>query len=97
MSSFDFENEVIKSSFSQAVVVEFQADWCESCKEVESLLIDHSKHKSFKLVKIDVDKNELLSIEEGVDTIPYTFLYKDGVKQKEVRGKNLESIRQLLD
>ncbi len=74
------------SSFSNIVespspvLLDFYGEWCGPCQtqipilqEVKDLLGDQ-----VKVVKIDIDKNEVLAHKFGVRSVPTLILYKDG-------------------
>jgi len=76
----------MKSSFSDIinsktpVLVDFSADWCGPCKMLAPLLkqVKHELGDALKIVKIDVDKNQLLSAKYQVRGVPTMLLFKNG-------------------
>ena len=71
-------NDIVKSH--PTVLVDFYADWCGPCKmmapvfkELKSVMGD-----KVKIVKIDTEKNQQLSANIGIRSIPTMVLYKDG-------------------
>ena len=62
------------------VLVDFFADWCGPCKMLAPVLaqVKESLGDSVKIVKINVDKNELLSAKYQVRGVPTMLLFKNG-------------------
>ncbi|KAF0238567.1 MAG: hypothetical protein FD181_939 [Prolixibacteraceae bacterium] len=62
------------------VVVDFYAEWCESCKQVPSILkeVKSELRSNVKIVKVDVDKNPLIVSQFQVQSIPTVIVFKNG-------------------
>jgi thioredoxin 1 len=62
------------------VLVDFFADWCGPCKMLAPVLtqVKESLGDSVKIVKINVEKNELLSAKYQVRGVPTMLLFKNG-------------------
>ncbi len=71
-------NAIINSEIP--VLVDFFADWCGPCKMLAPVLtqVKESLGDSVKIVKINVDKNELLSAKYQVRGVPTMLLFKNG-------------------
>ena len=74
----DFEEKVIKNS--QAVLVDFWAEWCGPCKMAAPVLEELSDEYKGKvaIVKVDVDANKVEAEKYNIMSIPTTVLFKDG-------------------
>jgi len=73
-----FEQEVLKSE--TPVIVDFWAEWCGPCHAVAPVLekIAEERKDEVKLVKVNIDEEQGLSLKYGVMSIPTMILFKDG-------------------
>ena len=73
-----FEQEVLKSE--TPVLVDFWAVWCGPCHAVSPVLekIAEERKDELKLVKVNIDEEQGLSIKYGVMSIPTMILFKGG-------------------
>jgi len=73
-----FELEVLKSE--TPVIVDFWAEWCGPCHAVSPVLekIAEERKDQIKLVKVNIDEEQSLSIKYGVMSIPTMILFKEG-------------------
>jgi thioredoxin len=73
-----FEQEVLKSE--TPVLVDFWAEWCGPCHAVSSVLekIAEERKDELKLVKVNIDEEQGLSLKYGVMSIPTMILFKEG-------------------
>ena len=62
------------------VLVDFYADWCGPCKNMEPVLnkIAKTHGKEVAVYKINIDKNQSLASELGIRSIPFLSIYKNG-------------------
>lgn len=75
-----FVADVIESSKSQLVLVDFWATWCGPCKSLTPNLEEATRAKAgrVKLVKIDIDKNPSIAGQLGVRSVPTVFAFNNG-------------------
>ncbi|MFH1668086.1 MAG: thioredoxin [Candidatus Komeilibacteria bacterium] len=74
----NFEEEVLKAE--QPVFVDFYASWCGPCKMMEPIideLADEYKDK-VKIVKLNVDENQVTAQKYQVMSIPTMMIYQKG-------------------
>jgi len=73
-----FDAEVLQSE--KPVIVDFWAEWCGPCHAVAPVLekIAEERPDEVKLVKVNIDEEQSLSVKYGVMSIPTMILFKDG-------------------
>jgi thioredoxin 1 len=78
VTSATFEQEVLKSE--TPVLVDFWAEWCGPCHRVAPVLdkIVEERPDELKLVKVNIDEEQELSLRYGVMSIPTMILFRDG-------------------
>lgn len=71
-------SEIINSQ--KPVLVDFHADWCGPCKLLTPILkqVKEELQDAVKIVKIDVEKNQLLAAKYYVRSVPTMLLFKNG-------------------
>ncbi len=74
----DFQKEVLESSLP--VLVEFGADWCGSCHIMAPMIEDLFRNfrGQFKIAKLDIDKNERVAEQYGIQDLPTILFFKNG-------------------
>ena len=73
-----FENDI--SAQSVPVVVDFGAEWCGPCKQLDPILEDIASENvdRLKVFKLNIDENPMTPQRFGVRGIPTIMLFKEG-------------------
>lgn len=73
----EFENDVLKSE--KLVLVDFFATWCGPCQMLAPVLEELSnENDDFEIVKIDIDQERNLAIENKIEFVPTVVIFKNG-------------------
>ncbi len=86
LSESTFAEEV--NSATEPVLVDFWAEWCGPCKTIAPVLEEIAGEQAGKLriAKVDVDENQGLARQYGVQSIPTMIVFKDGVEVHRLVG-----------
>ena len=76
----NFKTEVLEASRTVLVLVVFLATWDASSKQLTSLLekLARASTGAFRLAKIDIDRNQPIAQQMGVQEIPAVFAFYKG-------------------
>lgn len=81
------------------ILVDFWAEWCGPCKMIAPVLEDISKERTDVVIaKLNVDDNQQIAIDYGVQSIPTLILFKNGkIIDKKIGVLPKKTINEFLD
>jgi thioredoxin 1 len=73
------------------VLVDFYADWCGPCKMIEPVVESIAAETSAAVAKVDVDANQNLAAEFGVQGVPTLLVFAGGEPVERLVGAQDET------
>lgn len=71
-------------------IVDFWAGWCGPCRAQAPIVEKIAETIDIKLIKIDVDVDDVLPIDFQVSSIPTLVLFEDGIVVEKLIGLSSE-------
>ncbi|HWC26516.1 MAG TPA: thioredoxin [Solirubrobacteraceae bacterium] len=86
----NFQAEVLESE--TPVLVDFWAPWCAPCHAIAPLLEEIADDRDdVRIVKLNVDENQITAAQYGIMAIPSLLLFKHGAETKRLRPTRSKS------
>lgn len=81
-----FEEEVVNQS--GVVLVDFGAEWCHPCKQLDPIVEELAEEwgAKVKVGKLDIDQNTETTMKYGVMGVPTLLLFVDGEPVERLTG-----------
>ncbi|MGD2163226.1 MAG: thioredoxin [Anaerolineales bacterium] len=81
-----FEEEVVNQS--GVVLVDFGAEWCHPCKQLDPVVEELAEQwgEKVKVGKLDIDHNTETTMKYGVMGVPTLLLFVDGEPTERLTG-----------
>ena len=80
------------------VIVDFWAKWCGPCRAQAPIVEQLASSTDIKVVKVDVDEEEMLSLQFNVTSIPTLILFDGGeIKAQFVGLTSLEELKEVFN
>jgi thioredoxin 1 len=82
---------------SGVTLVDFYADWCGPCKQLEPIVKSIAAGTDAAVAKVDIDANQGLATQYGVRSVPTLLLFANGEQVERLVGVQQEpQLRSLI-
>lgn len=92
----EYEQEVL--NYNGKVLVDFFATWCGPCQMLTPVLEKIAEEEnSIKIVKVNIDEETKLAIENEVEVVPTMLLYNNGKIMQRIEGfRDIEELKNII-
>jgi thioredoxin 1 len=93
---------IIQSNPTILFVIDFTAKWCGPCQnispEIDKLeeIYNVNNHQLIYVIKVDVDKNEDISTEFNISSLPTFVFIKNSIVVGNTSGANIDAVNQII-
>lgn len=86
-----FDAEILNSDVP--AIVDFWAEWCGPCRAIAPIIADLAAtyDGKVKVVKMNVDENQVTPASYGVRAIPTILAFKGGIVVEQITGQRPKS------
>src|SRR3954465_1092445 len=96
-----FRRDVVEPSMTKLVIIDFWAEWCGPCKALTPVLEKVASEYADKggvLAKVDTDKNQFISAQFQIKTIPTVYAMFQGQLVADLTSARTETqLKAMLD
>jgi thioredoxin 1 len=83
---------------NDVVLVDFHADWCGPCQQLEPVVAALAAETPAAVAKVDIDRHQALAQQHGVRSVPTLVLFSDGEPVEQVVGvRGKDELETLVD
>lgn len=96
----NFQDVILNVSKEKVVLIDFWAEWCEPCKDLQPILekIASENPETLVLAKVDCDRQQEVAGQFGIRNLPTVMVVKDGQPVDGFAGVQTEGeIRAMLE
>jgi thioredoxin 1 len=79
---------------AKVAIIDFYADWCGPCKQMEPSLQQLESEGTASVIKVNIDQNQELAVRFGIKSIPTLMLTVDGdIIDTKIGSQSINTLR----